>query len=124
MARQGHEAGTGGSRFRAAHNHCRMSSFKIRPVLDLIRGLDASEAREVLKYTKKRAALFVDRVLLSAMTNAQAAGVDVQDLVVAKAVADEGPTLKRWKAGPHGRTRPILRRRAHIEVEVEPRAGG
>ena len=106
-------------KYRAAHYGCRMSAFKIRPVVDLIRGLDASEAREVLKYTKKRAALFVDRVLLSAMYNAQQAGVDVRDLTITKAIADEGTTLKRWKAGPHGRTRPILRRRAHVEIELE-----
>jgi large subunit ribosomal protein L22 len=105
--------------FKAAHYGCRMSPFKIRPVVDLIRGLDASEAREVLKYTKKRAALYVDRVLLSAMHNAQQAGVDIRDLTITKAVADEGTTLKRWKAGPHGRTRPILRRRAHVEIELE-----
>lgn len=107
--------------YRAAHYECRMSAFKIRPVIDLIRGLDAGEAREVLKYSKRRAALFIDRVLLSAMTNAQQAGADVEELVVAKAVADEGPTLKRWKAGPHGRVRPILKRRAHIEIELSPR---
>ena len=121
MAKRIGGAATGSPRYRAAHYGCRMSAFKIRPVVDLIRGLDASEAREVLKYTKKRAALFVDRVLLSAMHNAQQAGVDVRDLTVAKAVADEGTTLKRWKAGPHGRVRPILRRRAHVEIELEAR---
>lgn len=108
--------------YRAAHYYCRMSPHKIRPVVDLIRGLDADEARETLRYTKKRAAQFVDRVLLSAMTNAEQAGADVQDLYVAKVVADEGPMLKRWKPGPHGRTRPILRRRAHIEVTLKLRA--
>ena len=121
MAKRKKSAEGDAQRFRAAHYYCRMSSFKIRPVIDLIRGLDASEAREILKYTKKRAALYVDRVLLSAMHNAQQAGVDVRDLVIAKAVADEGPTLKRWKAGPHGRVRPILRRRAHVEIELEAR---
>ena len=121
MAKRRRDPGPERPRFRAAHYHCRMSAFKVRPVVDLIRGLDASEAREVLKYTKKRAALYVDRVLLSAMHNAQQAGVDVRDLTVAKAVADEGQTLKRWKAGPHGRVRPILRRRSHVEIELEVR---
>ncbi|MHC4250291.1 MAG: 50S ribosomal protein L22 [Planctomycetota bacterium] len=121
MAKRNDTAATAPSRFRAVHYYCRMSPFKIRPVVDLIRGLDASEAREVLKFSKKRAALYVDRVLLSAMHNAQQAGVDVRDLTIAKAVADEGPTLKRWKAGPHGRVRPILRRRAHVEIELEAR---
>ncbi len=109
--------------YRAAHRFCRMSAFKIRPVIDMIRGLTAGEAREALKYSKRRGALFVDRVLLSAMANAEQAGADVQDLVVTKALADEGPTLKRWKAGPHGRTRPILKRRAHIEIELRGDAG-
>ncbi len=110
--------------YRAAHYFCRMSAFKIRPVIDMIRGLDASEAREALKYSKRRGALFVDRVLLSAMSNAEQAGADVEDLVVSRAVADEGPTLKRWRAGPHGRVRPILKRRAHIEIELRPRVAG
>jgi len=119
MAKRGRKRAAESTKYRAAHYGCRMSAFKIRPVVDLIRGLDAGEAREVLKYTKKRAALFVDRVLLSAMYNAQQAGVDTRDLTVTKAVADEGTTLRRWKAGPHGRVRPILRRRAHVEIELE-----
>ena len=109
-------------RYCAAHYYCRMSPYKIRPVVDLIRGLNANEARETLRYTKKRAALYVDRVLLSAIANAERVGADVQELYVAEVVADGGPMLKRWKAGPHGRTRPILRRRAHIQVVLKPRA--
>lgn len=110
--------GAGSQKFRAAHYHCRMSAFKVRPVVDLVRGLMADEARDVLRHTKKRAAYFVDRVILSAMSNAEQAGADVEQLVISKAVADEGVTLKRWKAGPHGRVRPILKRRAHIEIEL------
>jgi large subunit ribosomal protein L22 len=115
------KADTANKEYRAAHYYCRMSVHKVRPVVDLIRGLDASEAREVLRYTKKRAALYVDRVLLSAMANAEQSGANVQGLMIAKATADGGPTLKRWKAGPHGRVRPILRRRSHIEVVLRPR---
>ncbi len=106
--------------YRAAHYFCRMSAFKIRPVLDLVRGLSAGEARQVLKFTKRRAAYFIDRVLLSAMANAEQMGADLEGLFVAKATADEGPTMKRRKAGPHGRVRPILRRRAHIEIVLAP----
>jgi large subunit ribosomal protein L22 len=118
MAKKSKKAETS---FRAAHRNCRMSVYKIRPVIDLIRGLDAGEAREVLRFTKKRAALYIDRVLLSAMANAQQAGADVQDLVVAEAMADGAPHIKRFKAGPHGRARPILRRRGHIEIVLRPR---
>ena len=107
--------------YRAAHRYCRMSVHKIRPVIDLIRGLDAGEAREVLKYTKKRAALYVDRMLLSAMANAQQAGANVEDLVVDEIMADGGPHIKRWKSGPHGRARPILRHRGHIQIVLRPR---
>lgn len=116
MAKRGKQAVDLGEEYTAAHYFCKMSAHKIRPVIDLIRDLTASEARDALRYTRKRAALYIDRVLLSAIANAQQAGADVQDLYVAKAVADGGPMLKRWKPGPHGRTRPILRRRAHIEV--------
>jgi large subunit ribosomal protein L22 len=122
MARRGRKKADEGERYRAAHYGCRMSAHKVRLVVDLIRGLDASAARETLRYTKKRAAQYVDRVLLSAMANAEQAGADVQDLYVAKAAADEGQVLKRWKAGSHGRVRPILRRRSHIEVVLRPRA--
>ena len=116
MAKRGKQAVDLGAEYRAAHYFCKMSPHKVRPVIDLIRDLTASEAREALRYTRKRAALYIDRVLLSAIANAQQAGADVQDLYVARVVADGGPMLKRWKPGPHGRTRPILRRRAHIEV--------
>jgi large subunit ribosomal protein L22 len=121
MARRKKAVKNDDGQYRAAHCYCRMSPYKIRPVIDLIRGLDADEARVTLKYTKKRAALYVDRVLLSAMANAEQAGADVQYLYVAKVVADTGPMTKRWKPGPHGRTRPILRRRAHIEVVLGTR---
>ncbi len=124
MAKQTSAEAVEAPTYRAAHYFCRMSAFKIRPVIDLIRGLDASEAREVLKYNKRRGALFVDRVLLSAMANAEQAGADVEELIVSKVAADEGPTLKRWRAGPHGRVRPILKRRAHIEIELRSRAEG
>jgi large subunit ribosomal protein L22 len=120
MAKRTREA-EGGPVYRAVHRFCRMSVHKVRPVIDLVRGLDAGEAREVLKYTRKRAALYIDRVLLSAMANAQQAGADVQDLVIDEISADGGPQMRRWKAGPHGRARPILKRRSHVQVVLRPR---
>ena len=121
MAKRGKTTAADDKQYRAVHYYCQMSPQKIRLVVDLIRGLDASEARETLRYTKKRAALYIDRVLLSAMSNAEQAGADVQDLYVAKAVADTGPVLKRWKYGARGRMKPILHRRAHIEVVLRAR---
>ena len=104
---------------RAIHRNAPISPFKARSVADLIRGRGVNEAREILRHTNKRAAYFFERVLHSAVANAdEAGGMDVDDLVVTRAWADEGLKLKRWKAGPMGRVRPIIKRRSHLGVAL------
>jgi len=106
--------------YRACHRRASTSVKKARPVIDLIRGKRVSAARDILRYTPKRAAYYIDRVVQSAIANAESAGqVDVDDLVVSRAWIDEGPARPgRWKFAAHGRVRPIRRRTSHICVEL------
>ena len=109
-----------GVTYSACHRRARGSAKKARPVIDLIRNKRAAEARDILRYTPKRAAYYIDRVLQSAIANAENTGqVDVDDLVVSRAWIDEGPQFRgRWKYAAHGRVRPIIRRTVHIHVEL------
>lgn len=106
--------------FRASHKRATTSVKKARPVIDLIRGKRVSVARDILRFTPKRAAYYIDRVLLSAVANAESTGrVDVDDLVVSRCWIDEGPARPgRWKFAAHGRVRPIRKRTSHINVEL------
>ncbi len=108
------------------HKGCFMSAYKARLVVDQIRGKDVEDAQAILRFSKKRAAYFIDRVLRSAVANADQVGdVYLENLYVAEARADEGSTRnrKRWRAGPHGRAMPFKKRTCHITVVVRERSG-
>ncbi len=106
---------------RAQAKWVRMSARKARIVLDNIRGRTVPEARTVLAFTPRAAAREIDRVLRSAVANAESAhGLDGDELVIAAAYADEGPTLKRWRARARGRVNRIRKRTCHITVVVSP----
>ena len=108
---------------RAQARWVRMSARKARLVLDLIRGRTVPEARTVLAFTPRAASREIDRVLASAVANAESAhGLDGDELVVLEAYADEGPTLKRWRARARGRVNRIRKRTCHITVVVAPAA--
>ncbi len=99
----------------------RMAPQKVRLVVDQIRGQTVERAREILRYSSKRAAYYIDRVLLSALGNADVKSegkASAESMVVAECYVDEGTRLKRFLAGPMGRARPILRRMCHITVVV------
>jgi len=101
----------------------RMAPQKVRLVVDQIRGQKVERAREILRFSSKRAAYYLDRILLSALGNADAKSegrVSAEDLIVAECYADEGTRLKRFLAGPKGGARPILRRYSHITVVLGP----
>jgi len=86
-------------------------------VLDHIRGRSVPEARTILAFTPRAAATEIDRVLRSAVANAEANhGLDGDDLVVLEAYADEGPTLKRWKARARGRVNRVRKRTCHVTL--------
>ena len=109
---------------RAQAKWVRMSPRKARLVLDHIRGRTVPEARTILAFTSRAAATEIEKVLRSAVANAEANhGLDGDELVVQAAFADEGPTLKRWKPRARGRVNRIRKRTCHVTlVLVEPEA--
>ncbi len=108
----------------ASSKYLRMSPQKTRLVVDLIRGQDAGEALNILRFTKKRATREVEKVLRSAIANAEqkSENVDVDRLVVAKAYVDDAPRAKRIRPAPMGRAYRYQRRMSHITVVVQERA--
>ena len=110
-------------RVRAQAKWARMSARKARIVLDHIRGRTVPEARTILAFTSRAAATEIDKVLRSAVANAEANhGLDGDELVVESAYADEGPTLKRWRARARGRVARIKKRTCHITIHVAQNA--
>jgi large subunit ribosomal protein L22 len=104
-------------RVRAQAKWVRTSARKARLVLDHIRGRSVPEARTILAFTQRAAATDVEKVLRSAVANAEANhGLDGDDLVVEVAYADEGPTLKRWKPRARGRVNRIRKRTCHVTI--------
>ncbi|MEO8097487.1 MAG: 50S ribosomal protein L22 [Acidobacteriota bacterium] len=105
---------------RAEARYLRMSPQKVRLVIDLIRGQKAGEAIHILRATNKRASASIEKVLRSAIANAENRhnDVDVDTLLVTGAYVNEGPRMKRLRAAPMGRAYRYQRRMAHIVVEV------
>jgi large subunit ribosomal protein L22 len=107
--------------FRSRARYIRVSAYKIREALDLIRGLDAQRAVETLRLSERDAATVVGKVLASAIANAEhhhEHPVDGEELYVSACYADEGPTLKRWRPRARGRATRIRKRTCHITVIV------
>jgi len=104
---------------RAQAKWVRMSARKGRVVAEHIRGRSVPEARAVLAFTQRAAAREIEKVLASAVANAEANhGLSGDDLVVHAAVVDEGPTMKRWRARARGRVARIKKRTCHITVTL------
>jgi large subunit ribosomal protein L22 len=96
-----------------------VSAYKVRPVLDLIRGQDVSLARDTLDLCERDAALLVGKLLTSAVANAENNdGLDPEELYVSACFADEGATAKRWRPRARGRATRIRKRSCHITVIV------
>ena len=108
----------------AMARHVRMSPQKVRLVVDLIRGHRAEDALQILRYTKKRAARDVEKVLRSAIANAErkaedaGASLDVDELYVSTCFVNEGSRWKRLRPAPMGRAYRYQKRTAHITVAV------
>jgi large subunit ribosomal protein L22 len=103
----------------ARARYIRMSPTKVRQVVDLIRGRHVDDARRVLKFTSRAAAAPVGKVLESAIANAEHnRGFPADELVVARAWVDEGPTLKRFRPRALGRATRIRKRTCHIAIVV------
>ena len=102
---------------RAVAKYIRMSAQKVRLVADLVRGMPATRALDVLRFTPRAAAYEVRKVVQSAVANAEENyGLDADSLYISAIMADEGPTLKRGHPGARGRYKPILKRSSHITV--------
>ena len=108
----------------ATSRFIRMSPQKARLVVDLIRGKDVGSALHTLRFTRKRAAHEIEKVLRSAIANAEQKSetVDVDRLFVQRAVINEGPRLKRIMPAPYGRAYVFQRRMCHIEIGVGERS--
>ncbi len=114
--------------FRAEMRYLRVSPQKARLVLNLIKGRKVEEARNTLLYTKKRVASHVGKLLQSALDNANFLSaeknldVDIDNLYVKSAIANDGPRMKRIRPAPQGRAYRYQRRISHIELVLAERA--
>ena len=103
----------------AKHTFVRITPQKARLVADQVRGKAVDRALEVLKFSPKKAAGIIRKVLESAIANAEHnEGADIDELKVAKIFVDDGPTHRRFRARAKGRAGKILKRTSHITVVV------
>ena len=108
---------------RAVAKFIRISPYKVRIVLDIIRGKSYAQAVAILENTPKSASEPIKKVLMSAAANAENnLGMSKQDLYVAECYADQGPTLKRVMPRAQGRAFRILKRTSHITIVLDARA--
>ena len=104
----------------ATHRHARISATKIRPFADMIRGLSAEEGLNALAFVPNRGARFLEKVLKSAIANAEDRGVRNADrLLIKECRVDGGPMFKRVRPRARGMAFLIRRRTAHIHVGVD-----
>jgi large subunit ribosomal protein L22 len=105
--------------YRASHEYARISVRKLLPIIDLIRGKFADDAVDILKYMPHRGARMIEKVLKSAMANAEDRGVRaVGDLVITDARGEGGPMFKRLMPRARGMAYMIRRRSAHIRIAL------
>ena len=96
---------------KAVAKYVRMSPSKLKPVADLVRGKDLRDALNILKFTPGKGSEIVEKVVQSAAANAENNfDLNPDDLYVAEVYANQGPTMKRWRAGAQGRASMILKR--------------
>ena len=103
---------------KAIAKYVRMSPIKLKPVADLVRGKDVNEALTILKFTPGKGAEIEEKVVQSALANADVKEMDTDNLYVAEVYANQGPTMKRWRAGSQGRASIILKRSSHVGVTL------
>jgi large subunit ribosomal protein L22 len=112
---------------RATQRSARQSPYKMRLVIDEIRGKGVNEALAYLQFSKKHAAKQIEKTLRSAVANAEHAAregntsIDVDDLYIKRAVVNEGQKLKRFMPAAMGRATPIQKRTSHVEIVVAER---
>ena len=111
---------------QAVSKYVRISPQKCRLVADLVRERYVGEALTILRFSKKKkASAIVEKVLRSAIANAQqrVPNVDVDNLFISKIFVNQGPQWKRWRAAPMGRAARILKRTSHVHIYLEEKKG-
>lgn len=104
---------------KAVAKTVRIAPRKVRLVVDLIRGKKIGEAVSILKFTPRAASPIVEKVLMSAVANAEHNyDLDIENLVVTEAYVNEGPTMKRFRPRAKGSASPIMKRTSHITIVV------
>jgi large subunit ribosomal protein L22 len=107
-------------KYQSTHKFARISPKKVRLIVDLVRGKALPDAISILQNSPQRGAAFVDKVLRSALANAENddSGSDEGDFFVSKAVVDKGPIIYRGRAASQGRYVKIRKRTSHIHIEI------
>lgn len=114
---------------RAFQRSTRQSPYKMRLVIDQIRGKNVNDALGLLRFSKKHAAKQIEKVLNSAVANAEHAArqgnesLDVDELYIKRAIVNEGPKIKRFMPAAQGRATPIQKRTSHVEIVIGARDG-
>jgi large subunit ribosomal protein L22 len=114
---------------RAFQRNARQSPYKMRLVIDQIRGKNVNDALGLLRFSKKHAAKQIEKVLNSAVANAEYSArkdnesLDVDTLFIKHAIVNEGPKIKRFMPAAQGRATPIQKRTSHVEIVIGAKEG-
>lgn len=110
--------------YTAKHNFARIAPRKARLVMDLIRGREVDDALAMLQFSRKRASVYIAKVIKSAVANyqEQETAPGSNPLVVSEARVDAGPVIKRFQPKDRGKAYPIMKRTSHLVVSVSERA--
>ena len=104
---------------KAEGKFLRISPFKVRQVMDLIRDKDVLAAESILVILNKRPKEYLIKLLKSARANAKVKGFNAENLYISKLICNPGPAWKRFKAAAFGRAAPIKKRTCHIKIELD-----
>ena len=105
---------------KAVAKYVRMSPIKLQPICDLVRGKNVNDALAILKFTPGKGSAIVEKVVESAKANAENNfDMNPDNLYVSEIYANQGPTMKRWRAGSQGRASIILKRSSHVGVTLK-----
>jgi len=105
--------------FKAVVKYVRISAQKVRKIVDAVKGKPVEMGLDTLKLMPQKAAYIVEKVMRSALANAEKnSNIDIDSLIIRNIIVDEGPTLKRFKARARGRGTRILKRTSHIKVII------
>ena len=108
--------------YKASHRYARITARKARYVVDQIRNMPVEGALDMLKFSDRRAAPMIAKVIKSALHNAiQEGGANPENLVISRATINEGPTMTRWRPRARGMAFPILKRSSHINIILADR---